>query len=186
VAVSYLGDVADKKQGLGATYLARTLNRLGRYRVFVEDGAALAPGIEANSLIYLVGQGGFELNSGQMNFLSNYIRRGGGTVLVESLDSTAESVFREIFKTIDLEPKALSAGHPLLAEPHLFAAPPAGFETEGKPNVLATDGLIFSTHNYGRLWQGEWRDGQPSREQIRAAAEWGENIIAYAVTRQHR
>ena len=154
VAVSYLGEVDDKKQGLGAIHLARTLNHLGQYRVFVEDDIPLAPGIEANTLIYLVGQGSFELSPGQMSFLNNYVRRGNGTLFIESLDSTAESVFLDILKSIDMEPKKLPAGHRLLAEPYLFVDPPSGFETEGKPAVRVNEGLIFSTHNYGRLWQG--------------------------------
>ncbi len=184
VAVSYLGDVSPKKQGLGAIYLARFLNHQGRYRVMVDDNAPLAPGIEANTLIYLVGQGSFELNPGQMNFLNNYVRRGRGTLLIESIDQAAQSTFLNILKTIDLEPGPLPAEHRLLTEPCLFAVPPAGFETEGKPTVSVNEGVIFSTFNYGRLWQAEWRDGVPSREQIRSALEWGGNIIAYAVSRR--
>ena len=150
----------------------------------VEDDVPLAPGIEANTLIYLVGQGSFELNPGQMNFLNNYVRRGRGTLLIETVDQAAEAVFLNILKTIELSPGPLTAGHRLLADPYLFAVPPAGFETEGKPAVLVNEGVILSTFNYGRMWQGEWRDGVPSREQIRSAQEWGGNIIAYAVNRR--
>ncbi len=67
IAVSYLGQVADKKHGLGASYLAQTLNHTGKGRVFVEDNVLIGPGIVNNTIIYLVGQGTFEMESGVMN-----------------------------------------------------------------------------------------------------------------------
>ena len=85
---------------------------------------------------------------------------------------------------MDLEPGALPPGHRLLADPYLFAAPPPGFETGEKAEVSVSDGVIFSTYNYGLLWQGEVRGGVPSREQIRTAMEWGGNIVAYAAARR--
>lgn len=184
LAVCYLGDETAKSQGLGVTYLAQAINRQGSYRVAVMDDVALAPGVEANTLIYLVGQGAFELNPGQMNGLYNYVERGHGTLLLESLDSTAEKIFTNMLKTLKLPVKAAAPGHRLLTDPYLFAVPPPGFETNGSPQLMLGDGVIFSSHNYGRLWQGQQRDGTPSREQIRTAMEWGTNIIAYAAYRR--
>jgi hypothetical protein len=77
----------------------------------------------------------------------------------------------------------LPAGHVLLTEPNFVAAPPVGFETEGALKV--GDGVIVSTFDYGCLWQGERRGQTPSREEIRAAHEWGANLLAYALAR-HR
>jgi hypothetical protein len=184
MAVTYLGNVPDKQQGLGAAYLAQAIGHSGTFRVSVEDEAALAPGIEANTLIYLVGAGTFNLEPGQMNFLNNYVRRGQGTLLIESLDPAAENIFLDILKTIELTPEPIKPAHPLLKTPHLFAVPPDGYETGGRPQVRVSEGVIFSTCNYGRLWQGEQRNGLPSREQIRSAMEWGANIVAYAARRR--
>ncbi len=186
VAVCYLGEAADRKYGRGMHLLAHSLNHEGRYRVLVEDNQSLAPGIEANTIIYLVGQGKFELNSGQMNGLFNYVRRGRGTLLMESGDAAAEAVFVNFMKTMDLKPKPLQAGHYLLTAPHLFAAPPAGFSGQEAPQILVSDGVIFSTVGYGRLWQGESQQGVPTREQIRAVMEWGTNIVNYALERRRR
>lgn len=186
VAVCYLGEVKDKKHGLGASYLAHALNRLGRYHVSVDDDVALAPGIEANSLIYLVGQGSFELSSSQLNGLSNHVKRGKGTLFIESIDSKGKAAFLNALKTMDMEPKALGPGHRLLVEPCLFAAPPPGFEAKDGAEVLVSEGVIFSTCNYGLLWQGQIHNGVPSREQIRSAVEWGANIVAYARDRHSR
>ena len=151
--------------------------------MFVEDDAPLAPGIEANTLIYMVGAGAFSLEPGQMNFLNNYVRRGQGTLFLESLDPAAENTFLEILKTIGMTPEPIQQDHTLLKSPFLFALPSDGYETGGRPPVRVHEGLVFSTCNYGRLWQGERRDGMPSREQIRQAMEWGTNIVAYAARR---
>lgn len=186
MAVSYLGDPGDQAHGAGAVHLARTINQAGHYRLLVDDGVPLAPGIETNTLIYLVGSGKFELKSGQMNFLSNYVQRGRGTLFIESVDSAAEKMFLEILKAIDLEPEPIAAGYPLLVEPNLFAVPPAGYENSEAARVLVNNGVIFSTCNYGRLWLGQAQAGPPAREQIRTALEWGANIVAHAVKRQRQ
>ncbi len=187
VAVCYLGEMpADRKQGRGVSYLAHALNQLGHFRLSVSDDVPLAPGIETNTLIYLVGQGTIELSPGQMNGLSNYVKRGKGTLFIESNDSAAEAAFLNHLAAMDMEPGPLPADHRLLIHPYLFAAPPPGFETQGTPEVLVSDGVIFSTCNYGLLWQGEFRDLVPSREQIRSAIEWGSNIVAYASDRRRR
>jgi hypothetical protein len=184
LAVCYLGQGANKKQGRGAVYLAQALGRLGHGHIVVDDDVPLAPGIETHTLIYLVGQGKFELSSGQMNGLANYVKKGKGTLFIESNNTAAESTFSDLLAGMDLEPGALPPGHRLLVEPYLFAAPPPGFETGEKAEVLVSDGVILSSYNYGLLWQGEVRGGVPSREQIRTAMEWGGNIVAYAAARR--
>jgi len=186
IAVCYLGEVKEKKQGRGAASLAHALNQRGRYFVTVEDDARLAPGVEANTLIYLVGQGKFELGTGQINGLTNYVNKGKGTLFIESTDAASHAAFQSLFATMNLKPDALEAGYWLLTEPNLFAAPPPGFEPESTPEILFTDGVIFSAGNYGLAWQGEIKSGVPSREYLRSVAEWGENIITYAWERHRR
>jgi len=186
IAVCYLGEVKEKKQGRGATYLAHTLNRLGRYFVTVEDDARLAPGVEANTLIYLVGQGKFELSTGQINGLTNYVNKGKGTLFIESTDAASRTAFQGLFTAMNLKPEPLQARHCLLMDPHLFVAPPPGYEPESAPEVLIKDGVIVSAGNYGLAWQGEIKSGVPTREHLRAAAEWGENIVTYAWDRRRR
>ncbi len=186
LAVCYLGEKSATQYGLGASYLAQALNHSGRYRVAVHDDAPLGPGIESNTLIYLVGQERFELNSSQMNGLFNYVRRGQGTLFIESHDSDAESAFMNFLRTMDMTPEALKPEHRLLVYPHLFAGPPPGFEDKADSEVLVSDGVIFSTCKYGLLWQGQQRDGRPARETIRAAVEWGGNVLTYAKNRHRR
>lgn len=80
----------------------------------------------------------------------------------------------------------------MLEDPYLFAALPAGFET-GEAGALSLGGLadnpgsvVMSTFDYGCLWQGERRGGPATREEIRAALEWGTNLVAYALQRRQR
>lgn len=186
VAVSYLGNVSDKKQGQGMNFLAQAINQTGRDYVRVEDDIKIGPSLLTKSLVYLVGQGRFELDQNEMTGLRNYVRRRRGTLLIESLDSQAEDSFQNFLSDKELAVEVIPSGHPLLTQPHLFSTPPIGFETHGSPKLLVGDGVIFSTHSYGLLWQGQRRGGPASREEIRTAMEWGSNIITYAAGRRRK
>ena len=191
LAVCYTGGLEDARQGHGASYLARTLRQAG-CRVWVDDRVPLAPGLEAYTLVYLVGQEAFQLTREEMNALYVYIQ-GGGTVFVESCrrgtkngDPPADASFSDLLASMGIQLEELPPDHSLLVEPCLFAAPPAGFETEGTPKVLVGGGAIFSTHDYGCLWQGKRRGRAASREEIRTAMEWGANLVTYAIERHKR
>ena len=183
VAVCYLGEVKERVHGQGIDSLAHTLNRGRRYFVAVEDDARLAPGVEVNTLIYLVGQGKFELGSGQLNGLTNYVHKGKGTLLLESIDKAAHTAFLSLLETMQIQTEVLATGHSLLVDPHRFSAPPPGFAAE-TPDVSAGEGVILSGGNYGRVWRGDVENA--SREVLRSAVEWGENIITYAWERRRR
>ena len=184
MAVCYLGDPAGLKQGKGAYYLANTLKHLGHYRLTVHDDAPLGPGVENNTLIYLVGRGRFELNQDQIEGLGNYVRRGQGTIFLEAYDSAAENQLLQLLRRLDLEPANIATNNPLLYEPHFFLKPPPGYNIDSSSKVLAAEGVVYSARNYGLVWQGETSKGEPSRELIRSAVEWGTNIIAYAIQRR--
>ena len=186
VAVCYVGKVKEKKHGRGALCLAQMLNRLDRYYVTVEDDARLAPGIEAHTLIYLVGEGTFELSSGQINGLTNYVNKAKGTLLLESIDTTSQKAFQSLLDAMNQKPEPLQSGHCLLTTPYLFSTPPAGFKPDSAAEVLVAPGIIVSSANYGPVWQGEIVQGAPSREHLRSAAEWGSNVLTYAWDRYRR
>ncbi len=184
VAVCYLGQVAYKRHGLGATYLAQTLNHNGQYRVIVEDDVKIGPTIMSNTLVYLVGQGSFTLEPSIVNGLRNYVQRRKGTLLIECLDAEAEASFRAFLEEQELLSGAIESGHRLLSQPYLFKEIPPGYEPQGQARLLVNNGVIFSTYNYGLLWQGERRDGPATRSEIRTATEWGANILTYAAGRR--
>jgi hypothetical protein len=51
---------------------------------------------------------------------------------------------------------------------------------------MVAERVIFSTCDYGRLWQRQRRNGPASREEIRAALEWGANLFAYALDNRQK
>jgi hypothetical protein len=186
LAVCYLGEVAQKAHGAGAGMLGRALSHLSNYRLSVQDDVTLAPGVENNAIIYLVGQGKFKLSAGQINGLSNYIHRAGGTLLIESVDTKAKVAFLDSLNSMEIEAEALPPGHLLLTTPHLFPAPPVGYALGETPEILVSDGVILSTANYGLLWSGAHSGGALTREHLRAAVEWGHNLVTYAANRYRR
>ena len=191
LAVCYLGGEGARKHGRGASRMACAARQVGEVQVWVDDDVPLVPGADLSSytLVYLVGQGGFQLGPDAMNVVYAYLQ-GGGTLLIESCrqepkDAEAtDAAFLDMLSSFGIKLDDLPASHTLLAEPNLFAAPPAGFEAEGRPGIRLSEGVILSTADYGCLWQGERRDKPALREEIRAAHEWGHNIIAYALGRR--
>jgi hypothetical protein len=83
---------------------------------------------------------------------------------------------------VALEP--LRAGHRLLTEPALFGLLPAGFETKSLAEVKLGGGVLFSTSDFGCLWQGERRGRPGLRDEIRSALEWGANVVDFAAARR--
>ncbi len=188
VAVVHVGAAQETPHAQGACNLARALRQAGR-RVWVDEGVLLTTDLAPYTMVYMVGQGKFELGAEEMNTLYSYIQ-GGGTLFIEScrqdVDAAAASdaALADLLGSLGVQLEPLPADHPLLQTPSLFAAPPVGFETEGTPQLLANDRVIYSTFDYGCLWRGLRRQMPPSREEIRAAVEWGENLIAYALARR--
>ena len=189
IAVCYTGRLEEAVSGHGSGSLAHALNRSG-LRVVVDVGVQLLSDLKPYTLVYLVGQAGAGLNREQMNAIYAYLRS-GGTVFMESCrrDSiedaqASDAVFNELATSFGITLEEILPNHPLLTEPHLFGAPPQGFETEGSPHLLVGEGLILSTFDYGCLWQAQRRGRPASREEIRSAMEWGENLVLFAAGRK--
>jgi hypothetical protein len=202
MAVSYVGGgMKDVRHGRGADLMARAFGRAHRDKVArslsVDHNIPLNGDLKPYALLYLVGQGSFQLSKMEMETLYNYMQN-GGTVFIESCrretgsesapggDPPADTSFYNLLADLGVELNELRSDHRMLREPFLFAAPPQGFETQGTPRVAVSDSVIFSTYDYGCLWQGERRSGSASREAIRAALEWGANIVTYAAERKDR
>jgi hypothetical protein len=196
IGVSFLGEGDGAAHGRGAAQLARTVRRLDSTRAWVDVGVGLDSGIEPYTLLYLVGRGPFQLEQRPMQALYEYLQA-GGTVLIEGCrrgeeegDPPADASFRDLLASLGVELSELPAGHALLEDPYLFASLPAGFETvDGRTlslGGLAEDpgSVVMSTYDYGCLWAGERRGQAATREEIRAALEWGTNLVAYALQRR--
>ncbi len=190
VAVCHLGEADRSLHTAGADFVARALGRAGRLRAVVDENVPFTEGLEQYTLVCLVGQGTFRLSRDEMNALYAYLQ-GGGTVLLESCHrgakdaaSAADAAFADLLATFGFRLEDLPPGHPLLSSPYLFAAPPEGaVEDKDRAAIQTGQGVIWSHRDYGCLWQGVGEN--PSRETIRAALEWGCNIVAYAYERRH-
>jgi len=189
LAVVHLGGTGGR-HAAGAGYMARALRAAGK-PLWIDDGVQLTGGLGSGGLVYLVGHNGFQLNTDEMNSLYSYLQA-GGTVFAESCRrdapaaTAADHSFDDLFSSLGIKLENVATGHNLLVEPNLFAAPPAGYETEGLPIVRAGGGIVFSAADYGCLWQGERRSGAAGRDAIRTAHEWGGNVLALAEARQRQ
>jgi len=198
IGVSFLGEGDGAAHVRGTAQLARALRRLDGMRAWVDTDVALGDALGQYALLYLVGQGPFELEQRQLQALYEYLQA-GGTVLIESCrrgtqegDPPSDASFRDLLASLGVGLSDLPTGHTMLEDPYLFAALPAGFETR-EATVLSLGGLaddpgsvVMSTFDYGCLWQGERRGGPATREEIRAALEWGTNLVTYALQRRQR
>lgn len=189
LAVGYTGGSTDDRHSRGLDRVAQMLRRSGQ-QVWVDNRVALAPGLETYTLLYLVGQDAFQLNRDEMNALYAFLQS-GGTLFIESCrhrtssgEPPADASFLDLLASMGVQLREVSPNHRILTEPHLFAAPPPGFETEGAPKLLLGDNIILSDCDYGCLWQGERRGRPASREEIRTALEWGENLVRFALARR--
>lgn len=194
VAIIYLGQETGQylgKYGIRAKHLATALSHLTHCRVCFDDDVALLntlpslaytdterPTALPYTLLYLVEQGAHVLEPDFKAALFNHYQA-GGTLLIESYqeDSPLLAFFTD--QKIQFQDEL---NEPLLTEPFLFSTSPAGANSRSGKLRFA-EGLLFSTCDYGRLWQ---RTPGTSREVIRAATEWGANLIAYAFKRQQK
>jgi hypothetical protein len=186
------GGVNQEQPGLRT--LAQAINRSGRMRVNVDSHLELTKDLPETALnhytlVSLVASDVFTIDD-EIASLHQYLRA-GGTLLAESDPTSpnradAHARLRELFKSFGMALQPLARPHLLLQAPHLFAAAPEGFGPEAAPDVQVstTSGVMLSNAGYGWAWQGQRKSGPPSREVIRAAHEFGENILAYALARQ--
>lgn len=189
IAVCYAHKSDRAGDGHGAGQLARVLRHTGR-QVWVDDGVPLDAGLAGYTLVYLVGEDTFQLDPEQIGALLGYLQQ-GGQLFIENCgrhspddDQLLASSLQTLAESLDTTLEPMANDHPLLSAHHLFSTPPPGYASVNDSQFLVGDGLIYSPADYGCLWRGERQDGPASREVIRCALEWGENLLAYA--RQRR
>lgn len=187
LGVSFMGAQTLERHKNGIHHLTRALRNLGISETWVDLGIPLATGLEAYTLIYLVGHQAFKLSQEEAQAIYNY-HKNGGIVFIESCrhdvnegPAPAEASFNEVLASLGVQLKPITSPHDLLNEPFLFGEVPAGFEDADKGQLRIGEGILFSTYDYGCLWQGERRSRAAHREEIRTAMEWGANLIAYAL-----
>ncbi len=201
VAICYVGgdrtrtgqENAQSRHTRGLNWLIKTIRRSGDVQIFLDDDVPISDALSQYALIYLVGQGSVQLDRDQAVALRSFVKN-GGFILAESCrqdaadpsalsptDTSLERLLNSMLTSSELPPLAeLPAAHPVLSDPFVFAAPPPGFESDGQ--ILVGQGVILSRRDYGCLWQGQGRGRTPSRSEIRAAQEWGVNMLTCALS----
>ena len=185
-----LGDTDDgQRHAQGLHQLAQAIRHSGQ-PAWVNDNLTLAPGTDLSgyTLVNVTASGEVKISADEMNVLYTFLQA-GGTLFVDICQhgphsEAAEAALRDMLDSFGVPLTEMPDGHPLLTEPYFFAQPPAGYNTAGTTGLKLGEGVIFSTYDYGCLWQGA-RSGRPAtREEIRSAHEWGANIVAAALKRR--
>lgn len=189
VGVAYLSRPGDPSHSRGVAHLARSVSMQPEMRVLVNDGVDLAGDLGEYTLLCLAAQDAFTPDERVVANLRAFVD-GGGTLFVESCHReggqrpAADASFAGLVRQLGRSPRPVQRHAPLLSEPFFFAQPPDGYETHGAPSLHEGDGVVVSGWDYACLWQGERRSGGATREEIRAAMEWGHNLLLYAWQRR--
>jgi hypothetical protein len=189
LGVVYLGERAEA-HGQGARALGQALRAQGT-PLWVDDDLGSNGGWSGYTLLYVVGQGAFEVSRETMTALYDYLEA-GGFAFMESCGSDEEEVaaafsaFQEMLDSLGIQVEPVKRGHPLLNSHHLFATPPEGCGSSTEPLLLAGEDVVLSRADYGCLWQGGTAEEPATRERIRAAQELGTNIVHYATQQRGR
>ena len=173
-ALVNLGEKADASWVDGLLHLAEEACAGKNLRLVVDTFPQVTPDVMGYDLLFLAGTGKFTLSTAQANGLKGYIER-GGMIFIDACNEAAVESFGKVIEQTGVKLQDVSKGHALLTHPYLFAQAPAGSQKTGE--LKAGKGIIYSTCNYGGLWNGEAAGRTPTREEIRAAMEFGVNVI---------
>jgi hypothetical protein len=182
IGVVHLGGPtqATRTSARGVSELARALTHSGRYQAVVDEEASVDSALEGYTLIVALGA---DMNTNESTALNQYLKSGG--LVLADCPPAALNTLRQRFAGFNSGQggagetvEDLPTTHRLLHTPHLFTAAPPGVQG---PNLLAGAGLVLCAADYGRAWLGQRLNGPATREDIRSAHEFGENIIAYAL-----
>ena len=162
LGMCHLGDMDyGQRHSQGLQRLAQALSNGGQSAWMSE--VSLTPGADLTgfTLVNVVASGEVHLSPEEMKVLYNYWH-GGGTLLLEACQhgpqsGPAEAALRDMLESFGAQLTEIPDGHPLLTEPHFFARPPVGYETDeaaiGKASFKVGEGVFFSTYDYGCVWR---------------------------------
>ncbi len=187
LAVSCWGeDDALASHVAGARALGQALRHAGQTPLWVDVDVSLGEIPAGYSALYLV-VGTMEVETAALNALYDYLQDGGLVFIeigVADGDGTLEAAVFDKLGSLGVTLAPVSGDHALLTKPHRFAAVPGAPKDAEQPALMLGDGVVFSRAGLGAAWEGH-RDGTPLvRAEIRAAHEWGENLVHYARARK--
>jgi len=181
-----LGEAREDLHRTGLQNLIREINRQDNLMVNLEENIALDKSINQYQMIYLTGNGGFEVTPEQQAALGSFLKSGG--VIFGEGCSEGEAqlkgakefglAFNQLASQLKCKLGVVQRGHPLLSVVHIFSEIPPGAEGG---MLLEGNHMVYSGSDYGCAWQGGHQDRPLSRDIIRSSFEMGTNIVAYAL-----
>ncbi len=186
-----LGDGNKELHKRGLLNLAGEVCRRSSVQIEIEEDVSSRKSWGRYCLVYLTGNGRFELTAEQQAALNHYLQS-GGVVFGDGCSAPAGGVggkgakefglaFNRLAGQLSCKLGMVQRGHPLLCTDYLFSEAPAGCE---QPMLLEGGNMICASSDYGCAWDGGYADLPLARETIRSALEMGTNILSYAVKRQ--
>ena len=159
--------------------LANAAPRLSDYKLVVDAAKADAPlnNLDDYDLVYLGMEGAFLPKAATTKALTDYLEK-GKALFIEALDEGAKDSSLAFLKKLGQTPKKLAKDSTLLTAPFLFGTLPGGFSGN---HIEEAEQALYSNAAYALTWRGREKSGAMSREEIRAAHEWGINLLLYAI-----
>ncbi|HEY79309.1 MAG TPA: DUF4159 domain-containing protein [Dehalococcoidia bacterium] len=163
--------------------------RQGKFAASFNDNVPLNKSINQYTLVYLTGNGGFELTTHEQAALGGFLQSGGiifGEGCSEGQQETESKgakefglAFNQLASQLNCKLESVQRGHTLLSVVNVFSGVPQG---AAAGMVLEGGHMIYSGSDYGCAWQGGHQDQPLPRDIIRSSFEMGTNIVAYAQT----
>ncbi len=171
----------------GLRNLIKAVNRQEEYELNLEENITLDKNVNKYTLIYMTGNGSFELNEEQQTALKGYLQS-GGVIFGEGCSEGGEEspskgskefglAFNKLASGLNCKLEIVKRDNPLLSIDYVFSGVPDG---AGQAMLLEGKGMIYSGSDYGCAWQGGYQEQPVSREVIRNSVEIGINIVSYA------
>lgn len=183
-----LGEAQGDLHCTGLKNLIREINRQDNLVVNLEENISLDKNINQYQMIYLTGNGGFEVTPEQQAAFGSFLKQGGVIFGEACFEGTGETrakaakafglAFNQLASQLKCKLEVVQRGHPLLSVVHIFSEIPPGAEAG---MLLEGNRMVYSGSDYGCAWQGGHQDRPLSRDIIRSSFEMGTNIVAYAL-----
>ena len=182
-----LGEVDKELHSGGLGNLVKEINQRADVTARLEKNISLDKSIMRCTMLYLAGNGRFELSAEEQAALSAFLQAGGLIMGEGCSEGDGESrgarefglAFNQLAGQLKRKLEIVQRGHPLLSSVHVFGEVPQGAEAG---MLLEGGNMVYSGSDYGCAWQGGHRSHPLSREAIRNAIEMGVNILACART----
>ena len=184
VGHAVLGE-ADKNLHLaGLQNLAREINSRDNLEIKVEKNIPLGKNLNKCRMLYLTGNGSFELSDDEQSALGKLLESGGVIFGEGCSEGEAQMkgskefglAFNKLAGQLKCKLENVQQGHPLLISAHIFSEVPAG---AGAGMLLEGGLMVYSGGDYGCAWQGGHEGDPLPRETIRSSVEMGFNILSY-------